>query len=126
MFQYNVKSVGILAGSPRKKREIMLAGIYLLLAIILEVAGTTSMKLSDGFTKTGPSVLIFVFYTFSFIFLTFTLKRMELSLAYAIWAGLGTSLVAVIGMIFFHEPMGTIKVLSLIFIILGVIGLELG
>lgn len=104
----------------------MLTGLYLILAILLEVAGTTSMKLSEGFTKTGPSILIFVFYIFSFLFLTLSLRRLELSLAYAIWAGLGTSLIAVIGMVFFHEPMTLIKGASLMLVILGVVGLEMG
>lgn len=103
----------------------MLTALYLILAILLEVAGTTSMKLSDGFTRLTPSVLIFVFYIFSFIFLTLSLKRLELSLAYAIWSGLGTSLIAVIGMVFFHEPMTLIKAGSLLLVILGVVGLEL-
>lgn len=83
------------------------------------------MKLSDGFTRLTPSVLIFIFYIFSFIFLTLSLKRLELSLAYAIWSGLGTSLIAIIGMVFFHEPMTAIKAASLLMVILGVIGLEL-
>jgi small multidrug resistance pump len=99
--------------------------LYLVLAIVLEVAGTTSMKLSEGFTNLGPSVLIFVFYGFSFVFLTLTLRRLELGLAYAIWAGLGTSLIAIIGVLFFHEPMNMVKAASLLMVILGVIGLEL-
>jgi small multidrug resistance pump len=104
----------------------MLTGVYLLLAILLEVAGTTSMKLADGFTKVGPSILIFIFYSLSFTFLTFSLKRLELSLAYAVWSGLGTSLIALIGVQFFHEPMTLVKAVSLLFIILGIVGLELG
>jgi small multidrug resistance pump len=103
----------------------MIASIYLLLAILLEVAGTTSMKLSDGFTRLTPSICIFVFYVFSFIFLTLSLKRLEVSLAYAIWSGLGTLLVAIIGVFFFNEPMTMIKASSLMLIILGVIGLRL-
>lgn len=103
----------------------MIASVYLLLAILLEVAGTTSMKLSDGFTRLTPSICIFVFYVFSFIFLTLSLKRLEVSLAYAIWSGLGTLLVAIIGVFFFNEPMTMIKASSLMLIILGVIGLRL-
>ena len=102
-----------------------MTALYLILAIVFEVAGTTSMKLSEGFTQITPSIFIFVFYAFSFTFLTFTLKRLDLSLAYAVWAGLGTSLIAIIGVIFFHEPMTIIKALSLLLVILGVVGLEL-
>lgn len=104
----------------------MLATLYLIIAIILEVAGTTSMKLSHGFTKPLPSILIFVFYLFSFIALTLSLKKLEISVAYAIWAGLGTLLIAIIGVVFFHETMTAIKMGSLSLIIIGVMGLKLG
>ncbi len=103
-----------------------MTGIYLLLAILLEVAGITSMKLSDGFNNMTPSVFIFIFYLFSFIFLTLTLKRLEVSIVYAVWSGLGTLLIAVIGVCFFHEPVTTVKVVSLALIIVGVMGLRLG
>ena len=105
---------------------MMTAALYLMFAILLEVAGTTSMRLSNGFTVFGPSVLIFVFYFFSFGFLTLSLKRLELSTAYAVWSGLGTLLIALIGMVFFNEPMTMIKAFSLALIIVGVVGLRLG
>ena len=101
-------------------------GLYLLLAILLEVAGTTSMKLSDGFSVLLPSILIFVFYSLSFVFLTLTLKRLEVSFVYAIWSGLGTLLIAMIGIFFFHEAVTLIKILSLFMIIGGIVGLRLG
>jgi len=107
-------------------RGIMIPIIYLLFAILLEVAGTTSMKISNGFTETLPSIFIFVFYGLSFVFLTLTLKRMEVSVAYAAWSGLGTFCIALIGWGYFHEPMTAIKAASLSFIILGVVGLKLG
>lgn len=100
--------------------------IYLFLAIILEVAGTSAMKLSDGFEKPVPSVLLFVFYILSFIFLTLSLKRLEVGLAYAIWAGVGTLLIALVGVFYFNEPMTIIKASSLFLIIVGVIGLKAG
>lgn len=99
---------------------------YLLLAIIFEVAGITSMKLSNGLSKLTPSIMIFVFYATSFIFLTLAIKRLEVSIAYAIWSGLGTLLIALIGMHFFNEPMNAIKAVSLGLIITGVVGLRLG
>ncbi len=104
----------------------MRTGFYLLLAILLEVAGTTSMKLSDGFNHMGPSIFIFVFYAFSFIFLALSLKRLEVSMAYAIWSGLGTLLIAFIGVMYFHEPMTMVKGISLILVIMGIVGLKLG
>jgi small multidrug resistance pump len=103
-----------------------MTGLYLVLAILLEVAGTTSMKLSDGFNHLTPSVCIFIFYIFSFLFLTLTLKRLEVSIVYAIWSGLGTLLIAIIGVSFFHEPVTLVKMISLACIIVGVVGLQLG
>ena len=102
-----------------------MAWIYLLLAIFLEVAGTTNMKLSKGFSKTLPSVLIFIFYGLSFIMLTLALRKIDLSMAYAIWAGLGTVFIVVIGMIWFKEPATFVKIASIGLIILGVVGLNL-
>lgn len=106
--------------------QMPMTGLYMLLAIVLEVAGTTSMKLSDGFNNLIPSILIFVFYALSFIFLTLTLKRLEVSFVYALWSGLGTSLIAIIGIVFFHEPVTVIKIASLGLIVVGIMGLRLG
>ncbi len=99
--------------------------IYLVLAIVLEVAGTTNMKLSQGFTHIVPSILIFVFYGLSFFFLTMALKRIDVSVAYAIWAGLGTALIAAIGFIYFKEVVTGIKLMSIALIVIGVVGLNL-
>ncbi len=101
------------------------AWVYLFAAILLEVAGTTCMKLSNGFTRLTPSVLIFVFYFFAFGFLTLTLKKIDLSVAYAIWAGLGTSVIALIGVLYFDEPITAIKLISVVLIVAGVVGLNL-
>ena len=94
-------------------------------AIVLEVSGTVSMKLSDGFTKIIPSILIFVFYTGSFAVLTYALKKIDVSLAYAIWAGSGTALIAVIGIMYFKEPLTVLKMFSIFLIVAGVVGLNL-
>ncbi len=102
-----------------------MAWIYLLLAIFFEVSGTTNMKLSKGFSKTLPSVLIFVFYGLSFVMLTLALKKIDLSTAYAIWAGFGTVFIVVIGMLWFKEPATFVKIASIGLIILGVVGLNL-
>ena len=93
--------------------------LILSLAIVLEVAGTTSMKLSNGFTKLLPSILIFVFYAASFVALTFALKKIDVSIAYAIWAGLGTALVATLGVLWFGEAVTAIKLISLLLIASG-------
>jgi small multidrug resistance pump len=98
---------------------------YLVTAIVLEVCGTTCMKLSHGFTKLLPSVLLFAFYGLSFSAMTLAIKRIEVSVAYAIWSGLGTALIAAIGILWFKEVVSTLKLLSLLLIVLGIIGLNL-
>ncbi len=100
--------------------------LYLLLAILLEVSGTTSMKLSNGFTRTLPSVLMFVFYILSFTAMALALKKIDVSLAYAVWSGLGTVVIATIGILWFKEPLNAIKIISIAIIIVGVVGLNLG
>ena len=100
-------------------------GFYLAVAIVLEVAGTTCMKLSEGFTRVIPSVLVFVLYMVSFAFMILALKKMELGVVYAIWAGLGTALIAIIGIVCFQESVSLLKIASIGFIVLGVVGLRL-
>ncbi len=98
---------------------------YLAGAILLEAAGTTSMKLSEGFTRIVPSILLFLFYAASFAALTFALKGIDVSLAYAIWSGIGTVLIATIGILYFSEPLPALKIVSIAFIVAGVVGLHL-
>jgi small multidrug resistance pump len=98
---------------------------YLLLAILAEVTGTTFVKLSQGFTRLFPSVLIFVFYGLSLGFLGLALKKVDLSLAYAVWSGLGIAFIASVGILFFREPVTTMKMVSLALIVAGVVGLNL-
>ena len=99
--------------------------IYLILAILFEVAGTTFMKISDGFSKTMPSVAMAVFYLLSLTMLTFALKKFEVSTAYAIWSGLGTTLIAIVGIILFKEEINFVKIASILLIVVGVVGLQL-
>jgi small multidrug resistance pump len=99
--------------------------ILLIVAIVLEVAGTTNMKLSEGFSKLVPSVLVLFFYALSIIALTFAVNRLDVSVAYAVWSGMGTALVAVIGLWFFQESLTSVKVVALGLIVVGVVMLRL-
>jgi small multidrug resistance pump len=99
--------------------------VFLILAILSEVAGTTSLKLSEGFNRLIPSLAVVLFYGMSFTFLSFALKRLEVGTVYAIWSGVGTALIATIGILWFKEPLTALKIGSLALIILGVIGLNL-
>ena len=100
--------------------------LLLISAIVLEVAGTTSMKLCEGFTKAVPSVLLFVFYAGSFAALAFALKKIEVSVAYAVWSGVGTILITAIGIAYFRETATPLKLVSILLIVIGVVGLNLG
>jgi small multidrug resistance pump len=99
--------------------------IYLSFAIVFEVAGTTAMKLSEGFSRLLPSGLMVILYAASFALMALALKRLEVGMTYAIWAGAGTALIAIVGVIYFKEPMSLIKTISILLIIAGVIGLNL-
>jgi small multidrug resistance pump len=104
----------------------MLYWLCLAGAILLEIAGTTSMKLSHGFTRTLPSVLLFVFYALSFALMTVAVKRIDMSVSYAIWSGVGTALIALIGVFWFRESHTAVQVASIVLLIVGVIGLRAG
>jgi small multidrug resistance pump len=95
-------------------------------AIVFEIAGTTCMKLSDGFSKLAPSVLLILFYLIAFSALTLCLKTIGMSIAYAIWAGVGTALAAIIGFFYFKEPASAMKVFCIVLILIGVVGLHYG
>ena len=98
---------------------------YLSAAIFFEVIGTTAMKLSKGFSNIGFAVLMFSCYGVAFVFNTLALRKLDLSVTYAIWCGVGTALVAVIGMTYFREDVSTLKVVSIILIVVGVVGLAM-
>jgi len=98
---------------------------FLISAILLEVAGTTAMKFSEGFTKIIPSVLVAVLFLSSLAMLTLALKKFEIGMAYAIWSGLGTALITVLGIYLFNETANLMKFLSITLIIAGVVGLHL-
>lgn len=99
--------------------------LYLSLAILLEICGTTCLKLSAGFTQRVYGGLVFAFYGLSFWLLGLALKQIEVSAAYAIWSGLGTALIAAIGILWFKEPVTATKIVSIGLIVLGVVGLQL-
>jgi small multidrug resistance pump len=103
----------------------MLYWLYLLIAILTEVVGTTMMKVSQGLTKLLPSVLMFTMYIVSFVFMAFALKKIEVSTAYAIWSGLGTAIIATIGILAFRESFNLAKLAGIVLIIGGVVLLNI-
>ncbi|MEQ8659772.1 MAG: multidrug efflux SMR transporter [Gammaproteobacteria bacterium] len=102
-----------------------MAWVHLLLAIAFEIAGTTSMKLSNGFQNPWPTLAIFVCYGISIGFLTLAVRTIDISVAYAIWSALGMVVIATIGIVCFGESATVWKLCSIFLVILGVIGLRL-
>lgn len=102
----------------------MLAWVYLMVAISLEVIGTISLKFSDGFSDWRFTLLSLSVYGLSFWVLSLTLRIIPVGTAYAVWAGLGTATVAIIGWLFLKEPMTALKAVFLLMIIGGVVGLK--
>jgi small multidrug resistance pump len=96
----------------------------LALGIAFEIIALVFMKKSEGFTKLTPILFVFLFYTMALGCLILVLRKMDTSIAYAIWASAGILVMAVVGILFLHEPVTVIKVVSILLIVLGVIGLE--
>ncbi|AVH59415.1 MULTISPECIES: DMT family transporter [Streptomyces] len=100
---------------------VLLAG-----AIAAEVGATTAMKYSEGFSRLWPSLVTLLGYVIAFVLLAQTLKTVEIGTAYAIWAGVGTAVIAAIGMLFLGEGLGAAKLAGIALIIGGVVLLNLG
>ncbi len=98
---------------------------YLTLAIVLEVVGTTALKLSDGFNRLTPTVIMVTCYALAFWCNAMALRRIDLSVTYAIWSGAGTAALAIIGMTWLKEPVTAMKIGSIALILAGVVGLHL-
>jgi small multidrug resistance pump len=101
------------------------AAAYLTVAIVCEVVGTTFLKYSDGFSRLGPSLGTVAGYGLSFVLLAQALKTMEVSVVYAIWSGVGTALITVIGITVLGESVNLIKIAGIALIIVGVVALNL-
>ena len=97
----------------------------LAIAIAAEVAATISLRYSDGFSKPLPSAIVVVGYATSFWLLSLILKELSVATTYAIWAGAGTAVIAVIGIVALGEPATAIKLASIALIVAGVVGLNL-
>jgi multidrug transporter EmrE-like cation transporter len=103
----------------------MPVALLLTIAIASEVAATVSLRYSDGFSKPLPSAIVVVGYAISFWLLALVLKELSVGTTYAIWAGSGTALLAVIGIVALGEPATAIKLASIGLIVAGVVGLNL-
>ncbi|WP_086478920.1 DMT family transporter [Oceanospirillum sanctuarii] len=103
----------------------MNAWIYLTIAILAEVIGTSALKSSEGFTRLWPSVTVVIGYGLAFWMLSLTLKTIPVGIAYAVWAGAGIVLVALIGWVLFQQKIDAMGMLGIALIISGVLVLNL-
>jgi small multidrug resistance pump len=99
--------------------------ILLAIAITAEVLGTSFLKASDGFTRLWPSVVVVISYCIAFYFLALTLKTMPVGIAYAVWAGAGIALIAVIGWAVFGQALDMPAAAGIALIVAGIVVLQL-
>lgn len=94
--------------------------IYLAIAIVAEVVGTSFLKQADGFTRLWPSLTVIGSYIVAFYFLSLALKNLPVGIAYAVWAGTGVALIALAGFVFFGQVLDWPAVLGIALIVIGV------
>lgn len=99
--------------------------LYLAIAIVAEVIATSALKASEGFTRTGPSLIVALGYGTAFYFLSLVLKTVPVGVAYAIWSGVGIVLIATIGWIVLKQPLDAAAVLGIGLIVAGVAVIQL-
>jgi small multidrug resistance pump len=99
--------------------------IFLCLAVVSEVIGTSALKQSEGFTKLIPSLVVFVAFGFAFYFLSMTLKVIPIGIAYAMWSGLGIVLISLIGWFWFGQKLDAAAISGIALIGAGVLVMNL-
>ncbi|WP_141051180.1 quaternary ammonium compound efflux SMR transporter SugE [Aliarcobacter cryaerophilus] len=96
----------------------------LFLAGIFEIFWAVGLKYSDGFTKLFPTIFTIVTMIVSFYLLSLALKALPIGTAYAVWVGIGTVGTVIAGIMLFGESMTLIRVISILFILIGIVGLK--
>lgn len=99
--------------------------LILIVAGLLEVVWAVGLKYTDGFTKPLPSVITVVAMAASFYCLSLAMRSLPLSIAYTVWVGIGMVGAVIFGIIFLKEPINLVKIISLLLIISGILGLKL-
>jgi small multidrug resistance pump len=102
-----------------------LAWLLLAASISAEVVGTIALRYADGFTRLWPSLAVGSLYALAIWLMSLSVRHLEVGLAYAVWAGVGTALTAVVGMLWFGESFHSTRLIGLAFVVAGVICLNL-
>ena len=95
--------------------------IFLTIAIIAEVIATSALKSVEGFSRLAPSAVVVIGYGVAFYFLSMTLKAIPVGIAYAIWSGLGITLISIVGYFFYKQNLDFPAILGLLLILAGVV-----
>lgn len=98
---------------------------YLVLAGLLEVVWAVGLKYTEGFTRLGPSLLTVGAMAGSFYLLSLAMRSLPLGTAYGVWVGIGAVGAAIAGMVLFKEPATMLRVVSLVLVVAGIVGLKL-
>ncbi|MCC6659707.1 MAG: multidrug efflux SMR transporter [Phycisphaerales bacterium] len=99
--------------------------LYLALAVVFEVGWAIAMKVSDGLTKPMVAAACLVMYAMSLVFLSLATRRLDIGVAYAMWAGSGAAIIAVVGVLWFKDAVTPLRAVSLLLVVAGVVGLNL-
>lgn len=97
---------------------------FLAAAIVCEVCATSALKATNGFSRLGPSTIVLVGYASAFYSLSFAIRSIPLGVAYAVWSGVGTALLAIVGVVFYKQVMDAAAIAGISFILLGVVVLN--
>ena len=101
-----------------------MAYLYLVLAVMAETIGTSALQASQQFTRPLPSALVVIGYGFAFWFLSLVLRTIPVGVAYAIWSGLGILFIAVIGWLFFRQPLDLPAMIGMTLILTGIVVIQ--
>lgn len=102
-----------------------MAWVYLCIAGLFETAWAIGLKYTDGWTKLGPSIYTVVTMIASFYFLSIAIKTLPIGTAYVIWTGIGAVGTAILGMILFGESREMLRIICMLLIVSGIVGLKL-
>ena len=95
--------------------------VYLFAAIVSEVIATSALKAAEGFSRFWPSVIVIVGYGLAFYCLSLTMRTIPIGIAYAIWSGVGIVLIALMGLLFYRQPLDAPALIGMAFILAGVL-----
>ncbi len=99
--------------------------VYLLVAICAEVAATTTLRAADGFSRLAPSLVVIAGYGVSFFFLSLTLRTIPVGIAYAIWSGIGMTLISMLGWLLYKQALDRPAIIGIMLIMAGVLVINL-